>query len=428
MTPATTTLVPTTFLALDTELQSPLPSGSKSQPDFVSIATDLVQQGFRVTPVHPETKMGVMKNWQKFQITTVDDVQTFAKYYPHHNVGVVAKRGVGRHMFLDIDADGVAERIEAESGQKLPLTYTVQSRPQSRPYKRHYYFLQTDYSFRAFGRWHSVNANIKDLTTLDEKGRHPTLYDVKGVGGGSLVVGAGSVRDTGEVYTVLHDEPVAPIPDWLTDWLVQDIEKYWNAKDKLNAEKRAAKDAERSQYTPKKRASMRAQNLSQGFDVFFEDIYEFLRWRAFHHAKHGVGRSTRHTLESVLIDDAKNFVVGGRAYMATPEGQSLITKLANDPGLEFGDASFFYRRKSRPRKSSGLVFHYRETRREAMAKIIKRFPCRLNRTEAYDKLADGLNGHFPFDRRSKVDQTEAGRARRDAGFGLDGNWWVRRPD
>jgi hypothetical protein len=29
---------------------------------FVAIAAPLINRGFRVTPVHPETKMGVMKN------------------------------------------------------------------------------------------------------------------------------------------------------------------------------------------------------------------------------------------------------------------------------------------------------------------------------------------------------------------------------
>jgi Bifunctional DNA primase/polymerase, N-terminal len=172
---------------------------TKSQIDFVSIATPLVNRGFRVTPVHPETKMGVMKNWQKFQLTTIEDVRKYAKYFPHHNVGVVGKRGVGRHCFLDVDAPGVVKKIENETGQTMPEGYRVKSSPTSKPYKTHFYFVQTPYSFEKFGGWEAVNSNVKDMTTLDEEGKHPTLYDLKGVGGGSLVVGAGSVKQTGEV-------------------------------------------------------------------------------------------------------------------------------------------------------------------------------------------------------------------------------------
>jgi hypothetical protein len=138
----------------------------RTQPDYVQIPTGFVQRGFRVTPVHPETKSGVMRNWQHHQAATPEEVLKHAKYYPHHNVGVVGKRGVGRHIFLDIDADGVAERIEEETGNQFPKTYTVCSRPQSAPYKRHYYFTQTAYSFKKSGAWRAKNINVRDLTRL----------------------------------------------------------------------------------------------------------------------------------------------------------------------------------------------------------------------------------------------------------------------
>jgi hypothetical protein len=162
---------------------------SKPIPDYVQIATPLVLRGFRATPVHPKTKSGVMKNWQDHQATTPEEVLRHAKYYPNHNVGVVGKRGVGRHMFLDVDADGVVETIEQQTGHKMPRTYVVCSRPTTEPFKRHFYFTQTSYSFQKFGAWKAKNINVRDLTRL-EKSRsgilmHPTLYDVKGVGGGA---------------------------------------------------------------------------------------------------------------------------------------------------------------------------------------------------------------------------------------------------
>jgi hypothetical protein len=112
-----------------------------------------------------------------------------------------------------------------------------------------------------------VNSNVKDMTTLDEEGKHPTLYDLKGVGGGSLVVGAGSVKQTGEVYTCVDDGPVPEIPNWLVDWLVKDIDKYWDAVDAEKAAKLALKEAEQEKYTPSQRAAMRRKNLPEGFDI-----------------------------------------------------------------------------------------------------------------------------------------------------------------
>ena len=91
---------------------------------------------------------------------------------------------------------------------KMPPTFTVASRPQSAPWKRHYYFKQTAYSVHTF----RTETNVKDLTVL-KNGKHPSRYDLKGIGGGGLVVDAGSVRADGEVYAVTNDEPVVPIPD-----------------------------------------------------------------------------------------------------------------------------------------------------------------------------------------------------------------------
>src|ERR1035438_5492000 len=128
------------------------------QIDFVSIATPLVNRGFRVTPVHPETKMGAMKNWQNWQITNPAEVLKYSTgKYANHNVGVVGKRGVGRHCFLDVDAPGVVERIENETKQTMPKGYRVKSSPMLKPYKTHFYFRQTPYSFEKFGRWEAVN-------------------------------------------------------------------------------------------------------------------------------------------------------------------------------------------------------------------------------------------------------------------------------
>jgi hypothetical protein len=60
-----------------------------------------------------------------------------------------------------------------------------------------------------------------------------------------------------------------------------------------------------------------------------------------------------------------------------------------------------------------------------MVKIIEGFPDRLGATEAYDRIETGLAGRFPFDRKSKQDQVYVSRARKRAGFGLEGRMWVR---
>ena len=404
--------------------------------DFVAIATPLVERGFRVTPVHPETKMGVMKNWQNWQITTPAEVLKYSTgKYANHNVGVVGKGGVGRHCFLDVDAKGVVERIEHETKETMPKGYRVKSSPTSKPYKTHFYFTQTPYSFEKFGGWEAVNSNVKDMTTFDEEGKHPTLYDLKGVGGGSLVVGAGSVKQTGEVYTCVDDGPVPEIPNWLVDWIVKDIEKYWDAVDAEKAAKLARKEAEQKKHTPEERAAMRKQGLPEGFDIYFEDRYAYLCWRAFTLSSMGLRENS---LEIALAALAEHDIAGGKDYIQTDRGKSMIHKLAHNPSLEPGNGSWFYRTKEkRPKPTTPTVSALSDHRSiiikrkpqtcvEAMVKIIEGFPDRLHRTEAYDKMEARLAGRFPFDRKGKRDQVYVSRARKKAGFGLEGRMWVRR--
>ena len=176
---------------------------SKPSVKLIAIAAPLIKRGFRVTVLHPDSKVGVLYNWPKWQFHTaskllIEDWLNKNPKYSHYNVGVVGRRGVGHHCLLDIDAPGVLERIESDMGCKMPMTYTVQSRPVSAKYKRHFYFLQTDYSFQAFAQfaengspWKSKEMNVRDLTKLARSGKnhliHPTLYDLKGIGGGGLV-------------------------------------------------------------------------------------------------------------------------------------------------------------------------------------------------------------------------------------------------
>lgn len=259
----------------------------QAQVNFAAIAKPLIDRGFRITPVHPETKMCVMRNWQNWQISAVEQLDKYTTgAYAHHNVGVVGKRGVDRHCFLDIDEPAEIARIEQETGHRMPVTYTVQSRPVTEPNKQHFYFIQSQYSFQQFGllakgasAWESKNINRRDTTkiVLSKKGNriHPTLYDMKGIGGGSIVVGAGSVRgDTGETYTAIDPAAeVVEIPDWLVGWLVQDFKKYREAVSKELKHKHAARQKAIQ-------ARLKDKTAPAGCSICEEDIYWFARSRA----------------------------------------------------------------------------------------------------------------------------------------------------
>jgi Bifunctional DNA primase/polymerase, N-terminal len=137
-------------------------------------------------------------------------IALMAGVYSDSNLGIRSRRQVGALMVIDIDEPDTKERIEREYGP-LPLTYTTQTRPVSRPYKQHIYFLQTEYSVATFHK------QITDLT-------HLIGYDLKCNGGWGYVAAEGSVRG-GEIITALHNVPMIPIPDSLVDFLRHDIHK-----------------------------------------------------------------------------------------------------------------------------------------------------------------------------------------------------------
>ena len=389
--------------------------------DFVVIATPLVERGFRVTPVHPETKSGVMRNWQNHQATTPDEVLRHAKYYPHHNVGVVGKRGIGRHMFLDIDAEGVVERIE-ETGHKMPQTYTVCSRPESAPYKRHLYFTQTPYSFKRFGSWNAKNINVRDLTRLERSRSgmlmHPTLYDIKGVGGGSLVVGAGSVRDNGEVYACIDESPVVNVPEWLVEWLLADFQKYRVGRDMELKEKHEAKVVA-LRMSEAERRKLRQQNLPDGFDIAGEDIYDFLRWRASSYS--GLGE-TGDELAQSLTYQAIRFCEGGEAFANSESGQRTISKIASEE-RKVGNATWFYRRAA-----AKVDIHHMTPPSPSKVAVIKEimsdFPTPISKADALERIRIGLEKEgYPFDERTDKDKLL--NARKALGFEVKDGYWRR---
>ena len=405
-------------------------------PRLLSIGLPLIAKGFRLTPVSPQTKCGVLHNWTRHQATTVEKLQEYSTMskgkYADHNLGVVGKRGVGRDMFLDCDAAGVAERIESDTGRKMPETYIVQSRPESAPWKKHFYLKQTEYSFRAFAvfgtpkngaydPWGSVNINVKDLSVIDDEGKHPTLYDVKGIGGGSLVVAAGSIRENGEIYTAVDpDAPVLPIPNWLVDWLVADIKKYRIGNQAELKAKHEAKNLCRQQYTAKERAELRKQNLPDGFDICQEDVYWFIRWRAGSFASLGLEPND---IEHALAAQVRKFCQGGVAFVESEKGRETIHKVAHDPDLVQGDASFFYdRRNDDPVPIKGaLILQSKapkvDARRELILSTIQELPKGVTADEAYARIERSLakEGH-KFNRSLPKDQCLVCRLRKQAGF------------
>jgi hypothetical protein len=392
--------------------------------DYLTVATAQLNRGFKVVPVHPLTKCGVLWNQYRQPATTLSEVQQHAKDFPTHNVGIVGVRGIGNHCFLDIDADGVIERIETESRHKMPVTYTVSSSPAHKPWKRHFYFLQTEHSVSTFKRQFNRRDTTKTVTSDKGTVMNPTEYDFKGVGSGGFVVAAGCTRKDGERYTILQDAPVIPIPDWLVDWLVADRER---CKSEL-AKARQAQAQQAASMPNDSREVLKARGDPAAFDVEETDIYDFILSRAGTLASIGLGRKM---IEKCLIELVPTFCAGGTSYVK--EHRETIHKVAFSKRLRIGNAKWF--RRMGPKKRMALregTSGFVQTRKSLLIEAMRKFPDMVTAETGYERLRKALAG-TPFKlTKGKTSQKALAEVRDATGFTTartsQGWVWVRSRD
>src|SRR5487761_396839 len=96
---------------------------------FKEIAIPLIARGIPVMPLLPKSKDAFMSGWQNLASTDLGQIETWDAQYPEHNCGSVAKATLGGYWFLELDRPEVGQRIELETGQRVPVTFRVRSSP-----------------------------------------------------------------------------------------------------------------------------------------------------------------------------------------------------------------------------------------------------------------------------------------------------------
>jgi Bifunctional DNA primase/polymerase, N-terminal len=398
--------------------------------DFLQIARAMNARGFAVTPVHPTEKSGVLYAWNRHPATTISEIAQLAKDFPHHHVGVVSRRGIGNLCFLDIDATGVVEQIEKEAGRTMPDTFVVQSQPHSNPHKQHFYFRQTTHSHATFTK---EITGIKDLKRL-ENDRFVNRYDFKGIGGGGYVVAPGSVRHTGETYTIKFDRPIADIPDWLVNWIRDDVRKYRSETAKLRA-------ADERKHAEAMQAAQTGGSLPEYSP---QEIYTFLWSRAWSYAPLG---TRRESLERLLREQMEDFMRDGKKLAA--EWRERIHEIAHNPTLRIGKFRKEFLGKLRrpisikpeepvtvaaPAKGTqapeNIILRPTVHRYEVMTAEIAAFPPSLPAVTVYARLGAAVRKvGLALDPDDEADQAAVQRRMQKAGYGcrnIDGAWmWAK---
>jgi hypothetical protein len=190
---------PATVAAIE---ESVAVTASTPEGRFAKIALPLAQMQVPMTPVRPGTKRAFLPDFPTTATTDIDQILEWDKLYPDCNGACVARAEVGGVWFFEADSVDVIPRMEKDTGQKIPETFRVRSRPG----RGHYYFRQTPASM-AMGNISQTYVVGGDWSVRTNR---------------EYVVGPGSIHpDTQQPYMALNWEtPIAEAPDWLVNWLL----------------------------------------------------------------------------------------------------------------------------------------------------------------------------------------------------------------
>ena len=168
--------------------------------NFLERAQATVARGVPVIRLRPKTKIALDSGWPELATTDSAIIAKWALETPEANCGAVAKAELNGVWFFEIDDPLVPRRIESETGQKIPRTYRVRSRPG----RGHYYWKQTVESI-ALGNVAQGYVKNGDFSVRVNN---------------EYVVAAGSLHpNTGEPYEVVCEADIIEAPVWLIEWV-----------------------------------------------------------------------------------------------------------------------------------------------------------------------------------------------------------------
>jgi hypothetical protein len=214
---------------------------------------------------------------------------------------------------------------------------------------------------------------------------------VKGIGGASYVVAAGSVREDGSYYAVDDSWPVQDIPDWLVDWLCEDFIKFVAGKEAAKQKKFTNQSALRAKYTSEERRTLRAQNNPDGFLIAAEDTRDYLVSLAFYLTHAGLSEAL---IQENLIAQAKDICRDGEAYVSDEHNKLSIAKTSQSAAsaVTVDVAARFYSKKSKKYASRGLKLTVPSLQHNALVEVMCALTYPLDGAEACQILKNGIVG------------------------------------
>jgi hypothetical protein len=182
---------------------------------FADIAKPMIARGVPMIPLRPKSKIAFLKNWTELASTDPAIINQWNQDYPGANGACVAFARPGGVWFLEIDQEGFAKQIEAQTGMKIPATFMVRSSPG----RGHFYWKQSAASI-AMGNRQGKTAEGKEAWSARVDSRY--------------VVSSGSIHPTTLLqYQTLLNHEIVEAPDWLIEWCTANDLKQKHAVDSI---------------------------------------------------------------------------------------------------------------------------------------------------------------------------------------------------
>ena len=182
---------------------------------FIDIARPMIARGIPVIPLKPRTKDAFQKDWPDRASTEQKQVEEWGRQYPDANAGSVAKAIANGFWFLELDKPEAGDRIESETGKRVPDTFRVRSRPG----RGHLYWKQSPASL-AMGNISQAHVIGKDWSARVDN---------------QYVVAPGSIHPvSGVAYERLNDNEIVEAPDWLIEFLISQKAKAKETEPKVD--------------------------------------------------------------------------------------------------------------------------------------------------------------------------------------------------
>jgi hypothetical protein len=275
-------------------------------------ASILLEHSIPVAPLPPRTKAANTNSWQTLATTDLAKLQQLNPD-PDGNTAAVARAESGGFCFFEVDAPDFHKVVEKQTGQKFPETLMVSSSPGNG--RGHFYFRHTPRSIafqRALGKAY--------VSGKDDNGKEAYSFRMDR----AYVVGPGSVKDNGEIYTTLNTASVADCPDWFIDWV------------SANSETKKTGDLEQNDESPIAKGSRNSSLASilgkarQALKMDGEELYEYGRSvnqkRCVPPLPDSEVRTIADSIAKYPIAGASPIILGGQ-----PVGQHVRNPAQSDP-------------------------------------------------------------------------------------------------